>query len=116
MRRHLVRRQARRSVKDSSPAFSHEKQPSGELPALLSYSLICIILQIGLSHVLAKALFEAKGSYIELMRAYMLGPMFVGKLRDSVRRRLRRRIEMLDEENLVALLVVKQFVDKIFGH
>jgi hypothetical protein len=30
-----VRLQARRSVKDSSPAFSHEKQPGGELPALL---------------------------------------------------------------------------------
>ena len=79
-------------------------------------SLIWMLLQIGLSHVLAKALFEAKGSYIEPVRAYMLGQMFFGELRDSVRRRLWRRIEMFNEKNLVALLVVKQFVDKIFGH
>ena len=79
-------------------------------------SLIWMLLQIGLSHVLAKALFETKGSYIEPVRAYMLGQMFFGELRDSVRRRLWRRIEMFNEKNLVALLVVKQFVDKIFGH
>jgi hypothetical protein len=51
-----------------------------------------------------------------LVRAYMLGQMFFEELRDSVRRHLWRRIEMLNEKNLVALLVVKQFVDKIFGH
>ena len=79
-------------------------------------SLIWMLLQIALSHVLAKALFEAKGSYIEPVCASMLGQMFFGELRDSVRRRLWRRIEMFNEKNLVALLVVKQFVDKIFGH
>jgi hypothetical protein len=42
----------------------------------LEYSLAFIVLQIGLSHALAKALFQAKGSYIELIRAYMLGQMF----------------------------------------
>lgn len=83
---------------------------------MFAYSLIWIILQIGLSHVLAKAVFDAKERYIELMRAYMIGQVFFGKLRDSVRPRLWRRIEMLDEKNLVALLVVKQFVDQIFGH
>jgi hypothetical protein len=36
---------------------------------MFAHSLIRVILQIGLSHILAKALFEAKGSYIELVRA-----------------------------------------------
>jgi hypothetical protein len=35
-----------------------------------------IFLLIGLSHILAKTLFDAKGSYLEIMRAYMLGQMF----------------------------------------
>jgi hypothetical protein len=39
-------------------------------------SLIWIVLQIGLSHILAKALFEAKGSYVEIMRAYLLGQLY----------------------------------------
>ena len=39
-------------------------------------SLIWIVLQIGLSHVLAKALFGATGSYVEIMRAYLLGQMY----------------------------------------
>jgi len=38
-------------------------------------SLIWILLQIGLSHVLAKALLDAKGSYIAVMRAYLLGQL-----------------------------------------
>ena len=42
----------------------------------LATVLVWIILQIGLSHVLAKIFFDAEGSYIELMRAYMLGQMF----------------------------------------
>jgi hypothetical protein len=48
---------------------------------MFAHSLIWMILQIGLSHVLAKALFQAKGSHIELVRAYMLGQMFFGELR-----------------------------------
>ncbi len=43
---------------------------------VLLYSLIWIFLQIGLSHVLAKTLFEAKGSYVAIMRAYLLGQLF----------------------------------------
>jgi hypothetical protein len=39
-------------------------------------SLIWIVLQIGLSHVLAKVLFEAKGSFVEIMRAYLLGQLY----------------------------------------
>jgi len=42
----------------------------------LIYSMVWIFLQIGLSHVLAKTLFDAKGSYLEIMRAYLLGQMF----------------------------------------
>jgi hypothetical protein len=38
--------------------------------------LLWIVLQIGLSHVLAKTLFDAKGSYIAVMRAYLLGQLF----------------------------------------
>jgi hypothetical protein len=34
------------------------------------------MLQIALSHILAKALFQAKGRYLEIKRAYMLGQMF----------------------------------------
>jgi hypothetical protein len=39
-------------------------------------SVVWIFLQIGLSHVLAKTLFDAKGTYLEIMRAYMLGQVF----------------------------------------
>jgi hypothetical protein len=42
----------------------------------LLFALIWIILQIGLAHVLAKTLFEAKGTYIAIMRAYLLGQLF----------------------------------------
>jgi hypothetical protein len=42
----------------------------------LLYSLVWIVLQIGLSHVLAKTLFEAKGSYVAIMRAYLLGQLY----------------------------------------
>jgi hypothetical protein len=42
----------------------------------LTYSLVWIVLQIRLSHVLAKMLFDAKGSYIEIMRPYMLGQLY----------------------------------------
>ena len=42
----------------------------------LAYSIVWIIAQIGLSHLLAKRFFEAKGSFIEIMRAYMLGQMY----------------------------------------
>ena len=43
---------------------------------VLAYSLIWLFLQIGLSHVLARTLFDAKGSYVAIMRAYMLGQLF----------------------------------------
>jgi hypothetical protein len=43
---------------------------------VLIYSLLWIVLQIGFSHVLARVLFEAKGSYLGIMRAYMLGQLF----------------------------------------
>lgn len=43
---------------------------------VLLYSLAWIFLQVGLSHVLAKALFDAKGSYVAIMRAYLLGQMY----------------------------------------
>jgi hypothetical protein len=43
---------------------------------VLIYSLIWIFLQIGLSHILAKTLFDAKGSYVAIMRAYLLGQLF----------------------------------------
>jgi hypothetical protein len=42
----------------------------------LVFALTWIILQIGLAHVLAKILFEAKGTYTALMRAYLLGQLF----------------------------------------
>jgi len=42
----------------------------------LLFALIWIILQIGLAHLLAKTLFEAKGTYIAIMRAYLLGQLF----------------------------------------
>ena len=40
------------------------------------FTLVWIVLQIGLSHVLAKALFDAKGTYSAVMRAYLLGQLF----------------------------------------
>jgi len=40
------------------------------------YSLLWIFLQIGLSHVLAKTFFDAKGSYAGIMRAYLLGQLY----------------------------------------
>jgi len=43
---------------------------------LLLYTLGWIFLQVGLSHVLAKVLFDAKGSYVAIMRAYLLGQMY----------------------------------------
>lgn len=43
---------------------------------LLVYDTIWIVAQMGLAHTLAQVLFQAKGSYIGLMRAYMLGQMF----------------------------------------
>ena len=42
----------------------------------LFFATLWIVLQIGLSHVLAKKLFAAKGAYIALMRAYLLGQLF----------------------------------------
>lgn len=33
-------------------------------------------MQIGVSHALAKVLFQAKGSYIQVMRAYLLGQLY----------------------------------------
>lgn len=39
------------------------------------FGLVWIILQIGLAHLLAKVLFEAKGTYIAIMRAYLLGQL-----------------------------------------
>jgi hypothetical protein len=43
---------------------------------LLIVSLLWIVLQIGISHYLAKLFLDAKGSYLGIMRAYMLGQMF----------------------------------------
>lgn len=43
---------------------------------VLLYSMVWIFLQVGLSHVLAKTLFEAKGSYVAIMRAYLLGQLY----------------------------------------
>jgi hypothetical protein len=43
---------------------------------VLIVSLVWIVLQIGLSHYLAKLLLDASGSYLGIMRAYMLGQMF----------------------------------------
>jgi hypothetical protein len=43
--------------------------------ALLS-SLVWIFLRVGLSHLLAKMLFEAKGSFVAIMRAYLLGQLY----------------------------------------
>jgi hypothetical protein len=40
------------------------------------FSLIWIVLQIGLAHVLAKVLFGAKGSYASLLRAFLLGQLY----------------------------------------
>jgi hypothetical protein len=45
-------------------------------PQTLAYTLAWIILQVGLSHYLAKLFFDAKGSYLGVMRAYMLGQLF----------------------------------------
>jgi hypothetical protein len=40
------------------------------------FALIWIVLQIGLAHLLAKTFFEAKGTYVAIMRAYLLGQLF----------------------------------------
>jgi len=45
-------------------------------PQTLAYTLAWIILQVGLSHQLAKLFFDARGSYLGVMRAYMLGQLF----------------------------------------
>jgi hypothetical protein len=42
----------------------------------LLFALVWIFLQIGLAHLLAKVLSEAKGTYIAIMRAYLLGQLF----------------------------------------
>ncbi len=42
----------------------------------LGYTVGWIIVQSGLSHLLTKLLFDAKGSYLQIMRAYMLGQLF----------------------------------------
>jgi hypothetical protein len=42
---------------------------------VLVSSLVWIFLQIGLSHLLAKMLLEAKGSFVAVMRAYLLGQL-----------------------------------------
>jgi hypothetical protein len=43
---------------------------------VLVSSLVWIFLQIGLSHLLAKMLLEAKGSFVAIMRAYLLGQLY----------------------------------------
>jgi hypothetical protein len=43
---------------------------------ILAFSFIWIVFQIGLAHVLAKALFGAKGTYASLLRAYLLGQLY----------------------------------------
>ena len=42
----------------------------------VAVGLLWIVLQIGLSHLLAKMFFNAKGSYIAIMRAYLLGQLY----------------------------------------
>jgi hypothetical protein len=43
---------------------------------LLMVSILWILFQIGLSHLLARWLFQAKGSYLALLRAFFLGQMY----------------------------------------
>jgi hypothetical protein len=54
--------------------------PWSLMPARYTLTLILstfwIVLQIGLSHLFAKLFFDAKGSYLGIMRAYLLGQMF----------------------------------------
>jgi len=45
-------------------------------PQTLAYTLAWIILQVGLSHHLARLFFDARGSYLGVLRAYMLGQLF----------------------------------------
>ena len=40
------------------------------------FGLVWIILQIGLAHLLAKVMFDAKGTYIAIMRAFLLGQLY----------------------------------------
>jgi len=42
----------------------------------LAVATVWMVLQIGLSHVLAKTLFDAKGTFIAVIRAYLLGQLF----------------------------------------
>src|SRR5690242_1659670 len=43
---------------------------------VLVFSIIWIVLQIGLAHALAKIFFDAKGSYVAVLRAYLLGQLY----------------------------------------
>jgi hypothetical protein len=43
---------------------------------LLALSLTWIVAQIGLSHLIAKTFFEAKGTFLGLMRPYLLGTLY----------------------------------------
>ena len=40
------------------------------------FSVVWIVAQIGLAHVLAKAMFGARGTYAALLRAYLLGQLY----------------------------------------
>ena len=40
------------------------------------YTMVWLIAQIGLAHALAKIFFDARGSYLGVLRAYMMGQMF----------------------------------------
>ena len=42
----------------------------------LAFALLWIVLQIGLAHAIAKILFGAKGSFVGLMRPYLLGQIY----------------------------------------
>lgn len=58
----------------------------------------------------------ARGNAVEVAPFFLPRSSFFGEFSDSVRGRLRGRVEMLNQENLVALLVVKQLIDKFLGH
>ena len=78
------------------PAGARATERDGDVPA---------------ERVVRKELDGGRGNAVEV------SPFFCfGKFSDSVRGRLRGRVEMLNQENLVALLVVKQLIDKFLGH
>ena len=69
----------------------------------------------GGSEWFAKSWTEDRATQSKLPRFFARNSFF-GKFSDSVSGRLPGRVEMLNQENLVALLVVKQLIDKFLGH